>query len=455
MGGKGGGGSTNSTVTQNTTTLPPYAEPYWKDIMQRGAAASAEPYKPYGGSRIAEFSPYEQEGMARMAEFGMTGDNQNLTDSSGFSKQAGNMQLGPVDTNIQSQYQAGDIGGEGAYNPTSRESGYTAGRLGKEGYYTGNQRQMGFEAGSLNDADMMQSYMNPYTQNVVDIQKREAMRDADMRHQATGLDAAGAGALGGYREGIMRSETERNLGQQLGDIQATGQQAAFANAQQAYEQDRAARAQQEQFGQSQFGMNEQIKQRMAELRQSGFSADEAAKQAQEQFAQGQFGMNSANSQFGANLGLQRYQAQEQAKQAAQGFGLQAAGMNQAGQLGMNQNMLGLGQNMLGASGQLGNNANQQQQMLMERLGLLTGVGGQQRQQMQQGLDMGYQDWMRQQAYPKEQVSWLMNLMQGNAMQPGSTQTTYGQTPSSLQQMMGAGIAGMGMYNSYNNMGRGG
>ena len=92
---------------------------------------------------------------------------------------------------------------------------------------------------------------------------------------------------------------------------------------------------------------------------------------------------------------------------------------------------------------------------MERLGLLQGVGGQQRQLAQQGLDMGYQDWMRQQAYPQEQIAFMSNIMQGNAMQPGSTQTVYGQNPSTMQQALGAGVAGLGMYNAYQGMGSGG
>lgn len=443
----GGGGPTNSTVTQTSSNLPAFAEPYYHDLMQRTAYATSQPYETYQGQRVADFSPYEQEAMARMTELGMSGENQNLTQASSTAGRIANEGVGNVMAGASSSYAPGRMGNAGAYNPTNRDAQYTANQLSPDALYWAQQRDMGFDAGTLNDSETMQSYMNPYTQNVVDVQKREAMRDADIRNTDLGLSAARQGGLGGYRDAILRAENERNLTQQLGDIQATGQQSAFANAQQAYEQDRAARAQQEQFGQSQFGLNESMRQRQAELMQQGFSADEAARQAQEQFAQGQFGLNSQNSQFGARIGIDRYNAQEAAKQAAQQFGLQAYGMNQNAQY---QNMMGQldsQRNQLAAAGQLGGYANQQQGMEMERLGMLQGVGNQQRQLAQAGLDTGYQDYLRQQAYPYEQLSFMSNIMQGNAVAPGSTTTMFGPQPSGMQQAIGTGIAGLGMYNA--------
>ena len=92
--------------------------------------------------------------------------------------------------------------------------------------------------------------MNPYQQLVTDVQKREARREADKSAADIGLQAAGSGAFGGYREGVLLAEQDRNLQQQLSDIQATGDQAAFNQALQAFEADRAARGQEETFRQS-------------------------------------------------------------------------------------------------------------------------------------------------------------------------------------------------------------
>ena len=68
-------------------------------------------------------------------------------------------------------------------------------------------------------------------------------RNDSIRNQNIGLDAAKQGGLGGYRDAIMRSENERDVMQQMGDIQTQGQQAAFADAKQSFEADRAARGQ--------------------------------------------------------------------------------------------------------------------------------------------------------------------------------------------------------------------
>jgi hypothetical protein len=99
----------------------------------------------------------------------------------------------------------------------------------------------------------VQGYMSPYMQNVVDIQKREAMRGAGILGAQQQARATGAGAFGGYREGIERSERDRNLMTQLGDIQAAGSQRAF---EQGTQQARTAQELQMRYG----GQQQQIEQ---------------------------------------------------------------------------------------------------------------------------------------------------------------------------------------------------
>jgi hypothetical protein len=70
-------------------------------------------------------------------------------------------------------------------------------------------------------------------QNVVDIQKEEAIRDAQKGQLAQNLGAARQGTYGGARQLLASTERERNLGQQLAQIQAAGGQRAFEAAQQA------------------------------------------------------------------------------------------------------------------------------------------------------------------------------------------------------------------------------
>lgn len=92
----------------------------------------------------------------------------------------------------------------------------------------------------------VRGYMSPYMQNVVDVQKREAMRDAGIMNAQRQSQATGAGAFGGYREGLQRAENQRNLMTQMGDIQAKGTQMAYD---QGVQQARTSQGQQMQYGQ--------------------------------------------------------------------------------------------------------------------------------------------------------------------------------------------------------------
>jgi|TARA_E500000178_G_scaffold330449_1_gene362349 hypothetical protein len=174
-GGGGGGGTTTQTVTKEE--FPPEIRPYITDILEKAQAQEearqAVGYPVFPGPRIAAFTPEEEAA------------------------------------------QAGIVSLVGATQPSFNiAKGLTA-------------------ASALEDtAPAIQARMSPYMQNVVDIQKREAERGAEARRQQLAAQGVAAGGYGGTREALMQSELERNLQQQLGDIQATGQQAAFQQAQQ-------------------------------------------------------------------------------------------------------------------------------------------------------------------------------------------------------------------------------
>ena len=80
------------------------------------------------------------------------------------------------------------------------------------------------------------TYMSPYQQAVVDVEKREASRYFPQQMQQIGAQAVGAGGYGGSRQAILEAETLRNQAQQLGDIQTRGSQRAFEDARKAFEQ---------------------------------------------------------------------------------------------------------------------------------------------------------------------------------------------------------------------------
>ena len=74
------------------------------------------------------------------------------------------------------------------------------------------------------------AFMSPYYQNVVDVQKREAQRQAGTQMGALNAKAAQMGAFGGSGVALQRAQQQRDLQQQLGDIQTRGTQAAFDTA---------------------------------------------------------------------------------------------------------------------------------------------------------------------------------------------------------------------------------
>jgi hypothetical protein len=82
----------------------------------------------------------------------------------------------------------------------------------------------------LTDADRTQAFMSPYIQNVLDVNKQEALRDSQKQLVGANLASARQGTYGGARNALMQSEANRNLQTQMGKIQAAGMQSAFEDA---------------------------------------------------------------------------------------------------------------------------------------------------------------------------------------------------------------------------------
>lgn len=93
---------------------------------------------------------------------------------------------------------------------------------------------------------------------------------------------------------------------------------------------------------------------------------------------------------------------------------------------------------------LGGLASSGQQAALQGLQSLLGIGGQQQLQQQQGLDVGYQNFLQQQAYPYQQLSWLSGLAGGLGPNLGGTSSSsgtnvsqgYQAAPSMGSQVMG-------------------
>ena len=563
--GKGSSGPSGpQTVEQTTTNIPDYARPYFENLLNRAQYESERTYSPYPGQRLADFNLYETDAMSGIADMAYRGDpvqlqqaselaaavgyqdpNQAMQIANAYRPMAqfsgyrpGTIQTGYEAGDLDPSYQAGqfDVGYqpmqfEQFYDPRERQSraqdlgtgfrasdfdaGYAAGDIAPE-----------FTAGSLTDPEVLQQYMNPYQQLVTDIEKREAVEAAEKTKSDIGLQAAGAGGLGGYREAILLSEADKNLQQQLADIQAKGGAAAYDQALAAFEADRAARAQEETFRQQAFSIGEGAKQEAASLGLTAQQQEEASRQAQEEFLQSAFGIsaeqraqeesfdqaafqfgeqarqqaaemdlsvqqqqdaaNQAMENFrqaafqqneavrlaqaqeeravfqavegarqeGARLGLAGQELQERINQAANAARMEARAANNAYLLNQaNLAMEAVGQDraardqILSAAQQLGGLAGQDQRMDFERLRNLQAAGQNFRDLTQRSLDIGYEDFLRQQAFPQEQLGFFSNILQGIPVRPGTTTAQFGGSPTEFQQLLGAGISGVGLYNA--------
>lgn len=249
--------SGGGTPAQQTTTtgLPSWAEPYAKEILGKAQALTNQPYQAppmTPEERVAGLTPMEQ----------------------------------------QVRQQIGGMGPDAAVG----QGIDMVGQAGLGSMFAGQQYgQMATDPGS------MQQYMSPYMQNVVDIQKREAQRQADIAATQRGAQAVKSGAFGGTRAQFADIEANRNLAQQMGDIQALGSQKAFEDAQKAQQF-------QAQLGLSGLGQAMQAGQAMGALGQTRFGQQKDILGMQRELGQEERGLEQAmrDIQYEQGMAEQRY-----------------------------------------------------------------------------------------------------------------------------------------------------
>ena len=190
------------------------------------------------------------------------------------------------------------------------------------------------------DKGTSEAYMSPYMQNVVGIQKREANRDYAKQLQELNKQATAAGAYGGSRQAIERSEAARNQAMRLGDIEAQGLEKAYQSGMGQFTNEQG---QQLQAGQANLSAAQQTAQQnqAATNQQRSQYIQQALQAAQVNYGgqltaaqQNQVAQNAA-SQFNAsaqNLANNNYSAQQlQAQQANQGVDFNVGQMNTTNQ----------------------------------------------------------------------------------------------------------------------------
>jgi hypothetical protein len=81
--------------------------------------------------------------------------------------------------------------------------------------------------------------------------------------------------------------------------------------------------------------------------------------------------------------------------------------------------------------------------------LLESIGKDQMGETQAGLDIGYQDFLRQQGYPAEQLGFYSDVLRGLPVANAGTTTQTGSVYTNpLQQALGAGLSGLSLYRAF-------
>jgi len=232
-------------------------------------------------------------------------------------------------------------------------------------------------------------FYNPYEEQVIKKTQEDIQRQGDIAQRQQAAQAVSQGAFGGSRQGIMSSELARNIMQEQGDVGARMRAAGFESARSAAQQ--------------------------------AFEASQARRQA-------------AGTGMGA-LGLQYGQlSQQDINQLMNiGQGLGALG-TQAGSLATQAGGLGLQQAGLGELNQA---------LVGRDISTLSGLGAMQRQQQQQELDALRQSNVEQMAAPYQQYAFLSDIYRGTPSSQATITSQATQQPSTAQQVLGYGIAGLG------------
>jgi hypothetical protein len=362
--GKGGGGSPAPTTQESvsySSNLPEYAEPYYKEQMKQvakevyttdssGNVTGVKPTAVYKGPRVAGFR--DDQTTAQDQTRALTDPTQIASGTSALNR--------------------GLTGANTAMGGIGTALGYTPGTITDETITTER----------FTDPGVAANYMNPYQQQVVDVQTAEARRQADIAKAARGLGSINRGTFGGGRQALMEGEADRALATQLGAIQATGSQQAYEQGQKAFTQDLA---------------------RDFDMQKANQGADLQSQQ-----------LNQVGNQFTADLNKQLGLS-----------GLQA------------QSTLG---------GQLGQIGALDQQTDLQRIQALAASGGEQQRMDQEYLNANKQRFLEEENARKAALEYQSNILRGTAGALGSTNTQYAPAPSMASQIGGLGLAGLGLYN---------
>jgi len=158
------------------------------------------------------------------------------------------------------------------------------------------------------------------------------------------------------------------------------------------------------------------------------------------------GSRSAVEQALAGQGLQDRLAEIQATGQQKAFeqAQQQFERDRSAQLAAERQGLSAAESLSGQSAQLAALGEKARAGDIESAQLLEKIAKDRQAREQAGLDLAYEDFIRQRDMPREDLTFLSSILRGVPVQP-STETTKFQQYNPVKDLLGTGIAGLGIY----------
>lgn len=401
-------------------TVSDWAAPVVGGLVNAAIDTAGEDYQAYGGNKVADTSTLQNSAFTGIASLAAPQAVTDATTNLASVYKKANEQPAYTGTTFSNTYTAPD-----AYKPSTFTSGYVAPTEYKGTTFAANTVDAGLGAPGSVD-----SYMNQYLQGVVDIQAREARRQADIQRMQDANKFKGA--FGGSGQALYDAENRRNLATQMGDIQAKGSKDAYDTAL----KQRLAEAEQYRLGNEATAKLNLDAQRETELsRQFGSKQGLASAELASKYGLDAQKLSEDSSQFGAKqgltsaelnakYGLDSLKAAEESKQFGAGMGLKY--LTEAGNAATNMGNIGVNQANFG----------------LNRLKTMADMGATQRAIDQEGLTSDYKDFLEERDHSKTQQNYLKSILSGLPM---TTQNQYAEAPSVPAAVLGGGLTAAEIY----------
>ena len=399
-------GKSPSPVTltgTSTVQLPEWYTQYTTDMLGKAQAASNLPYAQYTGPRIAGFTPTEKTGFEATKSAAMAYQPflQQAGATLGQAAVASGLGAAAADFAKASEL-SGAEAAQSFFDRSAAMSAATAAQpffgqgitpiqqAGQASALTAAQPYMSAAARTFPQA--AQEYMSPYIKNVVDEISKQGVRQLQEKYlPAVGQEFIQAGQFGvgpgSTRMGEFGARALRDVQEAVLGEQAKALQAGYGQAADIYGRDVARFADLAgtagQIGTADYNRLLESGARIADIgaKVGQLTGDDAARLAEIGRATG-----TLTAQDAANLA----RIGESKGQLAQG---DAQALRD---LAQRYSMLGETSQTLGLTGAQA----------------ITGVGATERAMQQANLDLAYQDFLKQEAYPKEQIKFLSDVLSG-------------------------------------------